>query len=144
MKTRLQATPINISKWMPLWIADMRRETNSQSLEFHAMYLNLLMAAWENNGQLPDDEEQLARISRADGRQWLKHRQSLANLFVPGDGMWTHNLIRVELDRALQISAQRRAASKKGHEARWIKTRANAVAMTKELLAQIQKDGGAY
>ena len=144
MQTNLQPTPVNISKWMPLWIADMRRETNSQPLEFHAMYLNLLMAAWENNGQLPDNEEELARISRADGKQWLKHRQSLANLFVPGEGMWTHNLIRTELDKAHQISQLRRAASKKGHEVRWTRARTHAEEVTKNLLAQITKDGGAY
>lgn len=137
-------TPVNISKWMPLWIADIRRETNGQPLEFHAMYINLMMAAWENNGQITDDEVQLECISRANPAQWLKHRQALANLFVPGDGMWTHNLIRVELVKALKISQVRRDAAKKGNDMRWSKARGDAKTATDDLMAKITGDGKAY
>ena len=142
MNNQHNTTPANISKWMPLWIGDIRRETNAYPLEFQAMYVNLLMAAWERGGQLPDDEKQLRRISGADAIQWREHRQELANLFVPRNGMWTHNLIRTELVKAENISLRRKEASRKGNDIRW--GRGVAKAQVDALMAQITKDGGAY
>lgn len=135
-------TNTKITKWMPLWIGDIRRETNGHPLEFQAMYINLLMAAWERGGQIPDDEKQLMRISGADSSQWAEHRQALANLFVPRNGTWSHNLIREELVKAENISLRRRAASQKGNDVRW--TRGQAKADANSLLEKIAKDGAAY
>ena len=135
-------TNSKITKWMPLWIGDIRRETNGQPLEFQAMYINLLMAAWERGGQIPDDEKQLMRISGANSEQWFEHRQSIANLFVPRNGVWSHNLIREELVKAENISARRRAASQKGNDIRW--GRGEAKAAANALISQISKDGSAY
>lgn len=141
MKTENKTAP-NISKWMPLWIGDIRRETIGQPLEFQAMYMNLMMAAWERGGQLPDDEKQLCRISGASSEQWVEHRQELANLFVPRNGMWSHNLIREELVKAANISARRKAAAQKGNDIRW--GRGPSKVEADALMAQITKDGGAY
>ena len=131
----------NIAKWMPLWIGDMRREVMGQSLEFQAMYINLMMSAWENGGQITNDEKRLCRISGADTVQWLEHRQGLANLFVPGNGMWTHNLIREELAKAAAISLRRSEASRKGNESRWGNARSSAKAVSDTLMAKIANDG---
>ena len=141
MKTNT-STPVNISKWMPLWISDLRRDTNGYPLEFHAMYVNLMVAAWERGGQLPDDEKQLCRISGANPAQWLEHRQALANLFVPGRGAWTHNLIREQLVKAENIGVRRKAASQKGNDIR--SGRGPSKVATDALMAQITQDGGAY
>lgn len=86
MKTKTKPTAANISKWMPLWIGDVRRECMGQPPEFIGMYVNLMMAAWEAGGQLQDDERILCRISGASAEQWIEHRQALANLFVPRGG----------------------------------------------------------
>ena len=141
MKTN-SPTKANISKWMPVWIGDMRADTIGQPPEFIGMYINLMMAAWQNNGQLPDDERQLCRISGADAIQWNEYRQALANLFVPGVGMWTHNKIREELAKAENISARRKAASQKGNDIRW--GRGPSKDATDALMAKIAKEGGAY
>lgn len=143
MKTN-NLTPANISKWMPVWIGDMRADTIGQPPEFIGMYVNLMMAAWQNNGCLPDDERQLFRISGADAAQWNEYRQALANLFVPGTGMWTHNKIREELAKANKIRDERAAAGRSGSTSRWTKARANAAAATDALMAKIGKDGNAY
>lgn len=143
MNTKYQ-TPTNIAKWMPLWIGDLRRETNGYPLEFQAMYVNLMAAAWERGGQLPDDEKQLCRISGASSAQWVEFRQALANLFVPGAGQWTHNLIREELAKAEVISQRRKLASQKGHESRWVKGREKAQQATDELMKKISTDGAPY
>ena len=125
-----------------MWIGDMRREANGHPLEFQAMYVNLMMAAWERGGQIPDDEDQLSRISGATPEQWIKHRQALANLFVPCDGSWSHNLIRTELEKAANISARRTLASRKGNDIRW--GRGPSKAATETLMEKITKDGGAF
>ena len=108
------------------------------------MYVNLLMAAWEHGGQLPDDEKQLRRMSGADASQWREHRQDLANLFVPINGTWTHNAIRVELLKGQKIREERIAAGRTGGANRWAKARKKAKTVTDALMEQIQKDGGAY
>ena len=129
--------------WLPVVIGDMRRDTLGMPAEFTGMYLNLMMAMWQNNGQLSDDEAYLCRVSCASHEQWLRYRQELANLFVPGDDMWTHNGIRNELRKAGQISESRRAAAKVAINARWAKER-EAKAHTAVLMAKITQDGGAY
>lgn len=144
MKSQDNQTPANISKWMPLWIGDTRRDTIGQPPEFVGMYINLMMAAWQNGGQLPDDEKQLRRISGADHAQWEDHRQALANLFVPVNGAWTHNLIRTELAKSFKIRDDRAAAGRSGGVNRWSKARSKAKDISDALIAQITSDGGAY
>lgn len=141
MNTGYQTAP-NITKWLPVWIGDMRRETMGHPPEFVGMYMNLMMAAWENGGQLPDDEKQLCRISGATPTMWIEYRQDLANLFVPRHGTWSHNRIREELQKAATISERRKLASKKGNDTRWGKTEAKV--KTDELLEKIKADGAAY
>ena len=142
-RAKAKATAASIAKWMPLWIGDTRRDCMGQPPEFVGMYINLLMAAWEAGGHLVDDERQLCRISGASPEQWIEHRQALANLFVPRNGVWSHNLIREELHKAANISERRRAASQKGNEARWECARM-AKQATDALMAQITADGGSF
>ena len=134
----------NITKWMPLWIGNMRQEAIGQPPEFIGMYVNLMMAAWQNGGALPDDEKQLCRISSANTEQWVEFRQAIANLFVPGDGQWTHNLIREELAKAHKIHTDRTEAGRSGAVNRWSKARGQAKAATDSILEKIAKDGAAY
>ena len=139
-----QPIPVNMSKWMPLWIGNMRQETIGQPPEFIGMYVNLMMVAWQNGGFIPDDEKQLRRISGASAAQWLEHRQSLANLFVPGEGQWTHNLIREELVKAHKIHADRAEAGRSGAVNRWTKARSKAKEVSDELMKKISTDGAPY
>ena len=136
-------TASSLSKWMPLWIGDMRRECMGQPPEFLGMYINLLMAAWEAGGQLLDDERHLCRISGASPEQWIEHRQAMSNLFVPRNGTWSHNLIRDELHKASNITERRREASQKGNDARWESARA-AKQSADALLEKVANDGMAY
>jgi uncharacterized protein YdaU (DUF1376 family) len=112
--------------------------------EFVGMYVNLMMAAWQGGGCIPDDEKHLRRTSGASTAQWIEFRQDLANLFVPGEGQWTHNLIREELAKAEVISQRRKLASQKGHESRWTKGREKAQQATDELMKRISIDGAPY
>ena len=141
MNTNNKTAP-NISKWMPLWVGDIRRETIGQPPEFVGMYINLMMAVWQAGGQIANEEKQLARISGASQEQWIEHRQALANLFVPRNGTWSHNLIREELAKAATVSERRKDASRKGNDIRWGRGASKAAA--DELLNKIAQDGAAY
>lgn len=132
-----------IGVWMPLMIGDVRRDTLGMPAEFTGMYVNLMMAMWQNNGQLNDDEAYLCRISGASHEQWMRHRQDIANLFFPGDGSWNHNGIREALKKAGKISESRKAAGTTAINARWAKER-EAKALAKTLMEKIAQEGGSY
>lgn len=132
-----------IGIWMPLIIADIARDTLGFPLEFYAMYLKLMTAMWQNNGQLRDNEDYLRRVSGATAAQWIQHRQDIANLFVPGDGSWTHNGIREQLARAGAVSESRRSAGKIAINTRWARER-EAKKVVDSVLEKIKQDGSAY
>lgn len=132
-----------IRTWMPYRITDMREDCIGRSLEFKAMYINLLEEMWRNNCQLDDDEEYLMTVSGASRTQWIKNRQALANLFYITNGNWNHNRLREAFNKASGISESRRAAAKVAINARWDKERA-AKEMAKSVMEKITQDGTAY
>jgi uncharacterized protein YdaU (DUF1376 family) len=133
----------HVGIWMPFVFSDWRRDTKGMTGTCKAMYLELMSAMWENNGQLSDDQDRLQRLSGESPAEWRKHRQELANLFVPGDGYWTHNAIRKALQKATTTSETRRASATTAINARWTKERESKAA-AKALLDKIAQDGGAY
>lgn len=132
-----------IGKWMPYDITLMREDCVGRSLEFKAMYINLLEEMWRNNGQLDDDEEYLMTVSGGSKSQWIKNRQALSNLFFVTQGNWNHNKLREAMNKAHKISETRRTAGTKANEVRWTKERESKAA-AKALLDKIAQDGGAY
>ena len=133
----------HIAIWMPYRITDMREDCIGRSLEFKAMYINLLEEMWRNDGQLDDDEEYLMVVSGATKAQWIKNRQALANLFFVTQGNWNHNRMREALSKARKISDGRRAAGAKANDLRWTKERAAKLA-AQSVIDKITKDGTAY
>lgn len=89
--------------------------------EFAGMYLLLLIAMWENDGQLVDEDDYLQHICHASKSAWLKHRQALANLFFIHETTWNHNGIREQLARSRVIYEGRVRAGKKGGNSKWHK-----------------------
>ena len=133
----------HIAIWMPYRITDMREDCIGRSLEFKAMYINLLEEMWKNNCQLDDDEEYLMTVSGATKTQWIKNRQALSNLFFVTQGNWNHNGLRESFNKAHKISESRRAAAKTAIEVRWTKERAAKLA-AQSVIDKITKDGTAY
>jgi uncharacterized protein YdaU (DUF1376 family) len=89
-----------VDAWMPLWIGSYLADTMHLSRDSHGGYLLLLFAYWRNKGPLPDDDEDLAGITKAAPQEWKKLRPKLAKFFTVADGVWTHGRADRELVKA--------------------------------------------
>lgn len=110
--------------WMPFYIGDYRRDTPHLSAAQHGAYLLLIFYYWQQ-GSLPDDDEQLARIASMTPAEWKKNRPVIRAFFKDG---WRHDRINVEIQNAVEQYEKRSKAGIKGNEKRW-GTYRNAIAM---------------
>lgn len=92
--------------WMPLYIADYLGDTSHLSTVQHGAYLLLLMTYW-SQGSLPDNDRQLATITRLSLKEWKRHRPVLAAFFHDG---WHHKRVDAELKRTFDIRTKRATA----------------------------------
>lgn len=100
---------------LPLRIADFRGDTEHLSLEQQAVYLQLLMKAWQLDGSLPDRDRVLAYIGNVSIRKWRRLRPAMAQFFEIRDGRWHHPGLTTELERRDALSAKRAAAAGRRH-----------------------------
>ena len=110
--------------WMPLYIGDYRADTTHLSAAQHGAYLLLIMHYWQQ-GSLPDDDEQLARIACMTLAEWRRNRPIIRAFF--GDG-WHHRRIDREMEKAVTAYEKRSRAGQKGNAKRWADRR-NAIAL---------------
>lgn len=99
--------------WMPFYVGDYARATLNLTTQEHGAYLLLILHYWDNGG-IPDDDEELAVITRLTMPEWQKARQRLSRLFLEG---WKHKRIDEELAKAAEKYAKRAAAGKAGGNA---------------------------
>jgi uncharacterized protein YdaU (DUF1376 family) len=83
---------------MPLHIGDYLKETAHLSAAEHGAYVLLIMHYWAK-GSLPDDDVQLARITRMGPAQWRKARPVIQEFFQGG---WKHKRIDEEIVAATE------------------------------------------
>lgn len=93
--------------WMPLYIADYLQDTTHLGALESGAYLHLIMSYWQN-GKLPDDDQQLARIAKMTDREWRKARPTLRAFFHDG---WKHKRIDAEIAHATDVSEKRKNAA---------------------------------
>jgi uncharacterized protein YdaU (DUF1376 family) len=91
---------------MPLYIADYLKDTTHLGALESGAYLHLIMGYWQN-GRLPNDDRQLARIAKLTDREWKKAKPLLQAFFHDG---WQHKRIDAELAHASHVSEQRKKA----------------------------------
>lgn len=96
--------------WMPIYIGDYLGDTMRLSTEQHGAYLLMLMEYWRT-GPLPDDDDELAEITKLDPERWQQHRKKLARFFVIEDGVWRQKRLERELEAAKN---RRKAAAENG------------------------------
>ena len=106
--------------WMPLYIGDYLRDTQSLQAEQHGAYLLLIMAAWGYGGRLPADPEDLAAIARVPFDRWQSHTSAKVLPFFRHDGdSYVHDRVVAELQRARTNVEQKSKAGAAGAAARW-------------------------
>lgn len=119
--------------WMPLYTADYLADTMHLNTLQHGAYLLLLMHQWRI-GQVPDDDAQLAAITRCDLATW---RKSVAPVIRPffrsADGVLVQKRLASERGRADHITDVRALAGKEGAAKRWGKRDGKKPADTEEM-----------
>ena len=96
--------------WMPFYIGDYMAGTGHLSTVQHGAYLLLIFQYWAKGG-LPDDDTQLANITRLPLKDWMHHRPTLQAFFHDG---WRHRRLEAELHRMTVIHEKKVAAGSKG------------------------------
>lgn len=103
--------------WFPLYVSDMlnSRKVRKMNAQDFGIFMFLLIEQWVG-GPLPDDEQDLADMGRAD---WPAVRKILQAQYVKTDRGWVNERL-VEIWQE-QDSKRKRAsrAGKAGAEARW-------------------------
>ena len=96
--------------WMPLYVGDYLGDTGHLTTTQHGAYLLLMMHYWRK-GELPDDDRQLAKITKLPLKTWRDYRPTLQDFFHEG---WKHKRIDAELARMMRVSEKRAVAGQKG------------------------------
>ena len=97
--------------WMPFYFGDYLSDTMHLTTEQHGAYLLLLMACWKLGGALPNDDEQLATITRLPIERWRKLRPVIQKFWSVTQRTWTQKRLSLELSSALR---RKRSATENG------------------------------
>jgi uncharacterized protein YdaU (DUF1376 family) len=111
--------------WMPLNVADYLRDTTHLDAEESGCYLHLIMAYWVAGG-LPDDDRQLAKISKVPLQKFRRLRPVLEAFFRPG--FRSHKRIDFELQRAAEIQKVNSERARRAAQKRWSSGGAQSIA----------------
>lgn len=103
---------------MALYPSDYLADTAHLSTLEHGAYLLLIMAYWTRGEALLDNDARLARIARISEPEWMTIRDTVGEFFTIENGLWVHNRIERELDRARSKVDQARIAGMASAERR--------------------------
>jgi uncharacterized protein YdaU (DUF1376 family) len=100
--------------WMPVFVGDYVADTLHLTTEQHGAYWLLILACWKAGGELPDDDGQLAAITRLQLAKWRTHAAILRPFFAVQGTKLIHRRVAAELAKARELSAKRSEAGKRG------------------------------
>lgn len=111
---------MNKLPYMQWYRADHRAATNHLSYAEDGAYRRLLDAAWDRDGTLPDNDQQLSRIVGCDSlAEWRGLRKILEPFFKISHGLWRQKRLSSELQKASNTSDALSVAGRKGSDKRW-------------------------
>lgn len=105
--------------YMPMWIADYLADTTHLDCRLHGAYLLMLFAYWQKQAPLPDNDRQLAAITKSTPHAWRAMRETLAEFFTIQDGHWVHKRVESELSKARETIALAKNRGAAGAQGRW-------------------------
>lgn len=106
--------------WMPLYVGEYMADTTNLNTEQHGAYCLMLMAAWRRGGTLPNDDGQLASVTKLSLARWRAHRSVLVDFFKVNElGQLVHKRVTQERLKAQAISEKKAEAGAEGAAARW-------------------------
>jgi uncharacterized protein YdaU (DUF1376 family) len=95
---------------MPFWPGDYLADTLHLSTAQHGAYLLLLMHYWVQGG-LPDNDAELAAITRQPLKAWRQMRPIVQAFFHDG---WHHKRVEADLAKVDQVTERRKVAGSIG------------------------------
>jgi uncharacterized protein YdaU (DUF1376 family) len=132
--------------FMQLYVSDFIGDTLHLSSEQVGAYLLLLMAMWNADGKLQNDEAKLARVARLSLKKWRSVAPDLMPFFEQDKDHISHRRLTKELQKSERQSQSRSAAGVKGFAAKVLKNntrpQANAQAGLKHSPEPYRKKAG--
>ena len=108
--------------FMQLYVSDFVGDTLSLSAEQVGAYMLLLMAMWNADGKLPNEERKLATIVRMSLKKWRSVAPDMMSFFHVEDGSISHRRLTKELQKSERQSQSRSAAGVRGFQAKSLKS----------------------
>lgn len=105
---------------MPVFTDALIGDTTHLSTEQFGAYVLILIATWRNNGEpLPDDDKQLANVTRAGLQKWKKNlRPMVSKFFTVNASGWHQKRLESEWQRVSAIIQKRRVLGAAGRLAK--------------------------
>ncbi|MET2828944.1 YdaU family protein [Mesorhizobium shangrilense] len=105
---------MSAAPYLPLFIDAYVADTTHLSTQEHGAYLLLLMSMWRHNGSVPNDDRDLARITRLSTQRWRKVKARLMPLLLIDGQSLSQKRLKKEWDYVSSIREKNAANGAKG------------------------------
>ena len=102
------ATPVDI--WFPTYIGDFFTVTASMTGHEVGAYQLIIAHIWKAGGAIKANDKQLAKLVKANPRQWAEIKETLWPMFEIEAGMLVHAKTTIELAKATANRDKKRLA----------------------------------
>lgn len=99
-----------INVWFPTYIGDFFSVTATMSGHEVGAFQLIIAKLWKDGGAIPADDRSLAKLCKATPRQFRDIKETLWPLFEIKAGMLSHPSVTEQIEKARQLSANRRVA----------------------------------
>ena len=107
--------------WFPLYVGAYLKNTLHLTTLEHGAYFRLLLAYWNEQGALPDDDNRLSQICGLSKKRFQKIRKNLETFFTITHSFWIQERMEIEIIKAQENVKKQSLAGKTAANARWKK-----------------------